>query len=154
MLCSVFIINLLKIFYTIKSHLTDGRKTPTVKWLIYVTGLPSQADWDLPKLYQHDVRSVGGVICSPTTTTMLLKYRGLDFSEQAKTYKNASSWGVYEHGYIASLAADPGHNSPTYGNWTYNMAVAGAFGRKALVVRMYSWEELKYYLAFPTSFHQ
>ena len=112
-----------------------------------VTGLPSQADWDLPKLYQHDVRSVGGVICSPTTTTMLLKYRGLDFSEQAKTYKNASSWGVYEHGYIASLAADPGHNSPTYGNWTYNMAVAGAFGRKALVVRMYSWEELKYYLA-------
>ena len=102
-----------------------------------VTGLPSQADWDLPKLYQHDVRSVGSVICSPTTTTMLLKYHGVDVSSSYQ----------YEHQYMASLVADPGHNSPTYGNWSYNMAAAGAFGRKAYVMKMYSWDEIRYYLA-------
>lgn len=111
------------------------------------TGLPTSVDWDVPKLYQHDVRVIGSVICSATTTTMLLKYKGHDFKDEAKTYKNVSSWGAYEHGYIASLVADPGHNSPTYGNWTYNMVTAGAFGETAYVARMYSWDELKYHLA-------
>ena len=109
--------------------------------------LPLSADNELAKLYQYDVNEVGGSICSATTTTMLLKYKGYDFSEDAKTYPYASSWGVYEHGYMANLVADRGHNSPTFGNWTYNMAVAGAFGEDAYVARMYSWEEMRDYLA-------
>lgn len=109
--------------------------------------LPTSADNDLPKLYQYDVKQIGGSICSATTTTMLLKWKGHDFTEEAKTYENASLWGQYEHGYIASLVADRGHNSPTYGNWSYNMITAGAFGEDAYVGRMYSWEEVKEYLA-------
>lgn len=109
--------------------------------------LPKQADNDLPKLYQYDVKEVGGSICSATTTTMLLKWKGHDFSAAAKTYKYANTWGVYEHGYMANLVADRGHNSPTFGNWTYNMVTAGAFGEDAYVARMYSWDEMRDYLA-------
>ena len=109
--------------------------------------LPMNADNDLPKLYQYDVKEVGGSICSATTTTMLLKYKGFDFSEEAKTYAYANTWGVYEHGYMANLVADRGHNSPTFGNWTYNMATAGAFGVDSYVARMYSWDEMREYLA-------
>ena len=79
-------------------------------------------DWDVPKLYQHDVPNIGGVICSPTTTTMLLKFMGMSFKDKGYTY---------EHEYIARMAADPGHNSPTYGNWSYNMITAGALGATA-----------------------
>ena len=120
---------------------------PNYSYPVDATNLPKEVDYELPRLYQHDVKVIGSTICSATTTTMLLKYNGHDFSEEAKTYANASLWGQYEHGYIASLVADPGHNSPTYGNWVYNMATAGAFGEDAYVARMYSWEELKAYLA-------
>ena len=98
--------------------------------------LPAK-DWDVPKLYQHDVPNIGGVICSPTTTTMLLKFMGMSFKDKGYTY---------EHEYIARMAADPGHNSPTYGNWSYNMITAGALGATAYVARIYSVEELKYHL--------
>lgn len=98
--------------------------------------LPAK-DWDVPKLYQHDVPNIGSVICSPTTTTMLLKFMGMSFKDKGYTY---------EHEYIARMAADPGHNSPTYGNWSYNMITAGALGATAYVARIYSVEELKYHL--------
>lgn len=103
-----------------------------------ISNLPKSVDNDLPKLYQYDVPNIGGSICSATTTTMLLKWKGYSFANMGKTY---------EHEYIASLVADPGHNSPTYGNWSYNMAVAGAYGDNAYVARMYSWEEVMYHLA-------
>lgn len=109
--------------------------------------LPKAKDNDLPKLYQYDVKEVGGSICSATTTTMLLKWKGHDFKNEAKTYRYNATWGEYEHGYIADLVADRGHNSPTFGNWSYNMITAGAFGEDAYVARMYSWEEMKDYLA-------
>ena len=109
--------------------------------------LPMSADNDLPKLYQYDVKEVGGSICSATTTTMLLKWKGYDFTAAAKTYPQANTWGTYEHGYIANLVADRGHNSPTFGNWSYNMVTAGAFGEDAYVARMYSWDEVQEYLA-------
>lgn len=105
---------------------------------IDTTDLPTQKDHDLPKLYQHDVPVIGGSICSATTTTMLLKNKGFDFSN--KGY-------AYEHEFMANMVADRGHNNPTYGNWSYNMIAAGAFGVEAYVARMYSWEELKEYLA-------
>lgn len=103
-----------------------------------VSSLPKSVDNNLPKLYQYDVPNIGGSICSATTTTMLLKWKGHSFTDKGKTY---------EHEYIAELVADPGHNSPTYGNWSYNMAVAGAYGDNAYVARMYSWEEVMYHLA-------
>ena len=103
-----------------------------------VSNLPKSVDNEIPKLYQYDVPGIGGSICSATTTTMLLKWKGYSFTNKGK---------AYEHEYIASLVADPGHNSPTYGNWSYNMAVAGAYGDNAYVARMYSWEEVMYHLA-------
>ena len=103
-----------------------------------VSNLPKSVDNNIPKLYQYDVPGIGGSICSATTTTMLLKWKGYSFTDKGKTY---------EHEYIAGLVADPGHNSPTYGNWSYNMAVAGAYGDNAYVARMYSWEEVMYHLA-------
>lgn len=102
------------------------------------TGLPSQVDYDVPKLNQNEVPTIGSVICSATTTTMLLKYHGMSFADKDSQY---------EHRYIAGLVKDMGHQSPTYGNWVFNMAVAGAYGFDAKVSRMYSWEELKYHLA-------
>ena len=100
--------------------------------------LPKEFDnASTPKLYQHDVPGIGGSICSATTTTMLLMNRGYDFSN--KGY-------AYPHQYMASIVADRGHNNPTYGNWSYNMIAAGGFGAEAYVAKMYSWEELKWYL--------
>lgn len=107
-------------------------------YVVDTSNLPDSVDWDLPKLYQHDVPGIGGVICSATTTTMLLKFAGYDFSD--KGYQ-------YEHQYMANMVADRGHNNPTYGNWSYNMMAAGAFGINAYVGKMYSWDEIRYYLA-------
>ena len=109
--------------------------------------LPETVEYSVPRLNQNMVPVIGHEMCSATTTTMLLKYRGLDFSELAKTYKHHDTWGEFEHSYVAMLVADPGHNAPTFGNWVYNTAVMGAFGFDAYVARMYSWEELKYHLA-------
>lgn len=107
-------------------------------YVVDTSNLPDSVDWDLPKLYQHDVPGIGSVICSATTTTMLLKFAGYDFSD--KGYQ-------YEHQYMANMVADRGHNNPTYGNWSYNMMAAGAFGINAYVGKMYSWDEIRYYLA-------
>ena len=100
--------------------------------------LPKEFDnASCPKLYQHDVPTIGGVICSATTTTMLLMNKGYDFSNRGY---------ALPHAYMASIVADRGHNNPTYGNWSYNMIAAGGFGAEAYVAKLYSWEELKWYL--------
>jgi len=100
--------------------------------------LPNSVDWEVPKLNQNIVPTIGNVICSATTTTMLLKYAGYDFSD--KGYQ-------YEHEYMAAMVADKGHNNPTYGNWSYNMMTAGAFGINAYVGKYYTWDEIRYHLA-------
>lgn len=100
--------------------------------------LPSIVDYSVPKLNQNMVPVIGHEMCSATTTTMLLKFKGMDFSK----YDNE-----FEHRYVASLVADRGHNSPTFGNWVYNTAVIGAFGFIGYVARFYSWNELKHHLA-------
>ena len=102
------------------------------------SNLPNAADWDVPRLYQNDVPKIGSVICSATTTTMLLKFAGFDFSDKGYTY---------EHEYMANIVADRGHNNPTYGNWSYNMMAAGGYGVNAYVGTMYSWDEIRYHLA-------
>lgn len=102
------------------------------------SNLPDSVDWDVPKLNQNIVPKIGNVICSATTTTMLLKYAGYDFSD--KGYE-------YEHEFMAKMVADTGHNNPTYGNWSYNMMAAGGFGANAYVGKYYSWDEIRYHLA-------
>ena len=110
---------------------------PNYKYEVDVTGLPTFVDYDVPKLNQNIVPVIGNSICSATTSTMLLKYKGFDFSDKDE----------FEHRYIANLVADRGHNSPTYGNWVYNTVTMGAYGLDSYVKRLYSWEELKWHLA-------
>lgn len=100
--------------------------------------LPSYVDYDVPMLNQYIVPVIGPEMCSATTSTMLLKFKGFDFSKFDSEF---------EHRYVAGLVADNGHHAPTYGNWVFNTAVISAFGVDSYVARQYSWEELKYHLA-------
>lgn len=108
------------------------------KYPIDTSNLPNFVDWDVPKLNQNVVPVIGNCICSATTTAMLLKFAGFDFSN--KGY-------LYEHEYMANIVADTGHNNPTYGNWSYNMMAAGGYGINAYVGKYYSWDEIRYHLA-------
>lgn len=108
------------------------------KYPVDVTGLPAIVWYDVPKLNQNIVPVIGNEMCSATTSTMLLKFKGFNFLDKDSEF---------EHRYIASLVADPGHRSPMYGNWVYNTATIGAFGVDSYVKRVYSYEELKYHLA-------
>lgn len=117
----------------ITMRLTDESYTYDVD----TSKLPTFVDYDVPKVNQNVVPEIGSVICSATTSTMLLKWKGLDFSDKDE----------YENRYIAGLVADRGHNNPTYGNWVYNTATIAAFGFDSYVRHMVSWEELKWHLA-------
>lgn len=92
--------------------------------------------YDVPKLYQHDVPSIGGSICSPTTTTMLLKYYGHSFKGLGYDY---------EHEYVARMVYDNGDN--IFGNWCYCVAIMGAVGEFSYVKRFTGPNELIDYLA-------
>ena len=95
-----------------------------------ISNLPKEVKYDVPKLYQHEVPSIGGIICSATSSTMLLKYKGYDFSDKA----------AYEHEYIAGIVLDHGNN--IYGNWVYNTIGMSSFGETAYVKRFYSSNEM------------
>ncbi len=110
---------------------------PNHTHFIDVNSLPESVNHDVPKLYQNAVPGIGNIICSATSTTMLLKYYGFDFSDKDSEF---------EHRYVASLVKDYGNN--IYGNWVYNTVTMGAFGLNAYVSRMYSIEELLYHLAY------
>lgn len=112
-------------------------RIPDYEYKVDVSGLNSFVDYNVPKVNQNVVPVIGNSICSATTSTMLLKYKGFDFSE----------FDEYENRYIANLVADRGHNSPTYGNWVYNTVTMGAYGLSSYVKHMYSWDELKLHLA-------
>ncbi len=91
--------------------------------------------YDVPKLNQNIVPIIGNSICSPTSTTMLLKYYGHSFVVDGY---------AYEHQYVASIAKDYGHNM--YGNWVYNVAVMGAYGEYAYVKIFSNNDELMWHL--------
>ena len=91
--------------------------------------------YDVPQLNQNIVPVIGNSICSPTSTTMLLKFYGHSFAKEGF---------AYEHQYVASLAKDYGHNM--YGNWVYNVAVMGAYGEYAYVKRFINNDELMWHL--------
>ena len=87
---------------------------------------------DVPRLYQYDVPSIGDSICSPSSSTMLLKYAGYSFSDKA----------TYEHEYIANLAKDYGND--IFGNWVYNTVCIGSFGLTSYVKRFIDTNEFLY----------
>ena len=112
------------------SLISFALNNPNYIYNVDLTGIPSETIYDVPKLYQGAVPTIGNSICSPTTSTMLLKYKGEDFSE----------FDEYEHRYIALKFKDYGNN--IFGNWVYNTVGISSFGYNAYVARMYSLEEL------------
>ncbi len=108
---------------------------PGYSYPVNTTDLPREVDYNVPKLYQHVVPTIGGSICSPTSSTMLLKYKGHDFK----------AYDTYEHRYIANIVKE--YNSGIFGNWVYNTVGISSFGEISYVARMYSAEELVYHLA-------
>ena len=90
--------------------------------------------YDVPKLYQHDVPGIGGIICSATSSCMLLKYKGHDF------------WKInnLEHEYMAAMVKDYGNN--IYGNWVYNCVAMSAYKETAYVKRFANTYEFLYSL--------
>lgn len=109
---------------------------PNYRYDVDVTGIPEFICYDVPQLNQNVVPTIGGSICSATSTTMLLKYKGLDFTNQDQEF---------EHRYMASIVRDYGNQ--IYGNWVYNTVAMGGYGFHAYVARMYSVNELIYHLA-------
>lgn len=102
------------------------------QYTVDISGLPEKVDYDVPKLNQNVVPVIGNSICSPTSSTMLLLYKGHQID------------GTYPHQNIAQLFMDYGNN--IYGNWVYNTVGMSAFGEKSYVKRIYSFEELQYHL--------
>ncbi|MGI6710336.1 MAG: Ig-like domain-containing protein [Bacilli bacterium] len=111
----------------------SGRNTASI---YDVTQYPTSKVYSVERLYQYSVSGIGGIICSPTTSTMLLKWKG------------ATAFGgyTYPHQYIAGIAYDSG--SKIYGNWTYNCATIGSYGYNSYVRMMYSYQELVRHLAY------
>ena len=68
---------------------------------------------------------IAGVICSPTSITMILNYYGLNLVPEE------TAFGVYDNVYDG------------FGNWPFNTAFAGAMGFKAYVVYCNSVNDLK-----------
>lgn len=94
--------------------------------------LKKSVKYDVPRLYQHDVPVIGNSICSITSSTMLLKFKGHDFSHI----------NPLEHEYMAELFKDYGNE--IFGNWVYNCVGMSAYGEMAYVKRFYSSNELLY----------
>lgn len=110
-------------------------QSSTHTYKVSTTNLPASVMHDVPRLNQNVVPTIGGVICSATSSTMLLKFHGFNFSE----------YDTYEHRYIAGKVRE--NNTGIYGNWVYNTVCIGSFGLDAYVARMYSVDELIAHLA-------
>lgn len=105
---------------------------PDYVYSVDTTNLPNFIDYDVPKLYQHDVPTIGGSICSITSSTMLLMYYKHQFSNPLP------------HQETSPLFKDYGNN--IYGNWVFNTVGISSYGETSYVKKIYSWDELKYHL--------
>lgn len=103
---------------------------------VSIDDLPNEVKHDVPKLCQNVVPDIGGSICSITSSTMLLMYKGHSFDGLA----------TYPHQYMAGILKDYGHN--IYGNWSYNCIGMGSFGENAYVKRFYSYNEIMHHLYY------
>jgi hypothetical protein len=95
-----------------------------------ISKLRTDVNHDVPQLNQNKVPGIGKIICSPTSSTMLMMFKGHTFP------------GVHPHEYFAGLVqVDPANNG-IYGNWVYNTVGMSSYGETAYVKRMYSYNEL------------
>ena len=102
--------------------------------------LPESVFHNVPKLRQQDVSGIGSVICSATSTTMMLKYYGIDFTAKQNQYGYS-----LPHEYVARKVVYD-KTMGGYGNWVYNTVAMSHYGFKSYVARFYSMEELMYEL--------
>lgn len=116
------------------NFITFALDIPDYSYPVDISSLPCSVKHDVPRLCQLVVPEIGNSICSPTTITMMLKYRGLNFSE----------YDEFEHRYIALKSRDYGNE--IFGNWVYCTVAAASFDKVAYVARMYSMEELLVHL--------
>lgn len=107
---------------------------PNYTYQVNIDDLPDFLDYDVPMRSQQEVPVIGSSICSPTSSAMLLQYKGHDFSEDDEL----------AHRYLAGLFRDYG--AKIYGNWVYNTVGMSAYGEDSYVGRMYSFEELRRHL--------
>lgn len=118
------LVSLVAFSFEIKNYTYDFDKTLVNKGTIY----------DVPRLYQHEVPGIGGIICSATSSCMLLKYKGHNFS----------GINPLEHEYMAAMVKDYGNN--IYGNWVYNCVAMSAYKETAYVKRFANTYEFLYSL--------
>lgn len=109
---------------------------PGYTYPVNISSYPTSLIHEVPLLYQGEVPTIGNSICSATSSTMLLKYKGESFKEFDSEY---------EHRYIASIVFD--HGNQIYGNWVYNTVAMSAYGYDSYVARFYSINELVHHLA-------
>jgi hypothetical protein len=132
--------------YRVTLTTSDSKVTPAVK-LIAGTLRNTEATGSLPSLYaRHSLPEldnlnkelpvprfsqmlrdpkISGIICSPTSITMILNYYGLNLVPEE------TAAGVYDTEYDG------------YGNWPFNTAFAGSKGFEAYVVYCSSIYDLK-----------
>lgn len=135
------------IMYRVTLRSTDGStpefslasfalEIPGYNYPVNISMHPSSLIHHVPLLYQGEVPTIGDSICSATSSTMLLKYKGESFT---------AFDSQYEHRYIAGIVRDYGNN--IYGNWVYNTVAMSAYGYDSYVARFYSINELVEHLA-------
>lgn len=107
---------------------------PGYSYPVDISMLPDKVEHDVPALNQNIVPIIGNSICSPTSSTMLLLYRGYDVFTD-----------TFPHREAAELFFD--HGDRIYGNWVYNTVGMSGFGANSYVKRIYSIEELFHHLA-------
>jgi uncharacterized protein YvpB len=132
--------------YRITLSTSDSKTTPTLK-LVAGTIRNNQPSENIPDLYASaslpEIESlnkelgvprfsqmlrdpkIAGVICSPTSITMILNYYGLNLVPEE------TATGVYDTEYDG------------FGNWPFNTAFAGSKGFEAYVVYCSSINDLK-----------
>lgn len=103
---------------------TDGNKS-----LLTKTPVSKSVKLKVKKRYQLDVPEIGGVICSPTSLSMVRDYYG-----EKKFETKDTADGVYDN------------KEDLYGNWSYNVAYAGELGYNAFV-DIYDMNALKWALS-------
>lgn len=106
---------------------------PSYTYNVDILNLPKKVEYDLPNLYQIDVPVIGNLICSVTSSTMLLMYHGHTFTDPLPHRENSPLFREY--------------NTGIYGNWVFNTVGMSAFGENTYVKRIYSIEELFHHLA-------
>ncbi len=88
-------------------------------------GFDIEIDIDVPMRSQKTVPEIGGIICSPTSLSMVMEYLGVNEE-------------------IVEVAAGVKDNgSEKYGNWSYNTAYAGERGFESYVKKCESIKDVK-----------